>query len=580
MNNATRHYITPSSLCYPPKSDGSRQLVIIDPGVADYPLLASAVSLHCEVAILHPAEDGIQQITQLLNETSNCGKTTALHLISHGTPGTLYLGNSILNQQTLTHYASQLQQWSLAEIHLYGCLVAAQTQGEQFLQQLHRYLNAEIYANPNPTGNPNQGGTWHLQQIFPQGIKNRQQATGETHPSPLNPHTLASYPHTLGFDTQTTFAVGTTPRSVTVGDFNGDGNPDLATANPNSNNVSVLLGNGSGGFSTQAPFAVGTQPFFVTVGDFNGDGKADLVTANRNSNNISVLLSDGSGSFGTPTPFAVGTQPFSVTVGDFNGDDKADLATANPGSSNISVLLSDGSGGFSTQTTFAVGAIPNSVTVGDFNGDGKADLATANRNSNNVSVLLGNGSGGFSTQTPFAVVSTPFSVTVGDFNGDDKADLATANIGSDNISVLLSDGSGSFGTPTPFAVGTQPFSVTVGDFNGDDKADLATANRNSNNVSVLLNNTPEITAVSATTPDGSYGVGDPIDITITFDAAVNVTGTPRVQLETDTTDQYATYTTGTGTTTLTFQYTIQASDNSTDLEYLSTTALELNGGTI
>ncbi|WRH67326.1 MAG: Ig-like domain-containing protein [Planktothrix sp. GU0601_MAG3] len=89
-----------------------------------------------------------------------------------------------------------------------------------------------------------------------------------------------------------------------------------------------------------------------------------------------------------------------------------------------------------------------------------------------------------------------------------------------------------------------------------------------------------MTAVTATNLDGSYGVGSTIGITVTFDAAVTVTGTPQLQLETGTTDQFATYASGSGSNILTFNYVVQAGDTSLDLEYLSTTALALNGGTI
>ncbi|GBE72959.1 hypothetical protein myaer87_01860 [Microcystis aeruginosa NIES-87] len=288
------------------------------------------------------------------------------------------------------------------------------------------------------------------------------------------------------FNSATNFTVGSNPYSVTVGDFNGDGKSDLATANFNSNNVSVLLGTGTGSFGPATNFSVGGGPFSVTVGDFNGDGKSDLAVANLNSSNVSVLLGTGTGSFGTPTNFSVGFTPFSVTVGDFNGDGKSDLATANPGSNNVSVLLGTGTGSFGPATNFSVGIGPTSVTVGDFNGDGKLDLATTNGSTNNVSVLLGTGTGSFGTPTNFSVGSGPRSVTVGDFNGDGKSDLAVANDFSNNVSVLLGTGTGSFGTATDFTVGSKPFSVTVGDFNSDGKSDLATANYFGNSVSVLL----------------------------------------------------------------------------------------------
>jgi subtilisin-like proprotein convertase family protein len=288
------------------------------------------------------------------------------------------------------------------------------------------------------------------------------------------------------------------PRSMAVGDFNGDGKQDLTTANYNIHKVTVLLGNGSGGFSavSGSPFAVGSYPSSVAVGDFNGDGTLDLSTANEGSINVTVLLGDGSGGFteASGSPFAVDISPLSVAVGDFNGDGKLDLTTANDGLSNVTVLLGNGSGGFSPAggSPFAVGTWPQSVVVGDFNGDGKLDLSTANGGSNNVTVLLGNGSGGFTeaSGSPFAVGSFPYSVAVGDFNGDGKLDLTTANLYSDNVTVLLGDGSGGFSgaSGSPFVVGDQPESVAVGDFNGDGKEDLTTANSNSRNVTVLLGN--------------------------------------------------------------------------------------------
>ena len=206
-----------------------------------------------------------------------------------------------------------------------------------------------------------------------------------------------------------------------------------------------------------------------------------------------------------------------------------------------------------------------------------------NFGSGNISVLLGDGSGSFNPQTTFAVGTEPTSVIAGDFNGDGKQDLAVSNFGSYNVSVLLGDSSGSFNPQITFTAGNNPSSVTVGDFNGDGKVDLAVTNYNSYNVSVLANNTPKVQSVTATNTDGIYKVGDTIAITVTFDGAVtvdNTGGTPRLQVETGTTDRYATYASGTGTNTLIFNYVVQAGDSSTDLEYLSINALELNGGTI
>jgi hypothetical protein len=117
--------------------------------------------------------------------------------------------------------------------------------------------------------------------------------------------------------------VGKNPVSAAIGDFNGDGIPDLAVVNRNDDNVSILLGNGSGGFSaaTGSPISVGDVPVSIAVGDFNGDGVTDLAVVNNGPNNVTILLGNGSGGFseaaGSPVP--VGNGPVDVAVEDLNG---------------------------------------------------------------------------------------------------------------------------------------------------------------------------------------------------------------------------------------------------------------------
>jgi Tol biopolymer transport system component len=294
------------------------------------------------------------------------------------------------------------------------------------------------------------------------------------------------------------FSVGSGSISVAVGEFNGDGKIDVVTANQFGNSVSILLGTGTGSFSSATSFSVGSPPRWVAVGDLNGDSKLDLVTANQDDS-VSVLLGNGAGSFGAATHFvagsASGSSPFAVSVGDFNSDQKLDLAVANTNTANVSILMGAGNGTFSAPTNFAVGSNPRFIAIADFNGDSKPDLAVANTFSSNISILLGTGTGSFGVATNFSVGGPPWSIAVGDFNSDGTTDLATANFNPSNVTLLTGFGTGSFGNAVNFTITSFPDSVVAGDFNSDSKLDLATGNNGSSNVSVLLNS-----AASCATP--------------------------------------------------------------------------------
>jgi hypothetical protein len=176
-----------------------------------------------------------------------------------------------------------------------------------------------------------------------------------------------------------------------VGDFNGDGRPDLAVSNYGFDTVTILLGRGDGTFVASSSISTGRQPWPVAVGDFNGDGKLDVAVANSSAGTLTVALGNGNGTFGSPVTISLGSgsAPYGLAAADFNLDGELDLVVAEYGKNEAVILLGNGNGSFTLQAApIATGSQPWSIAVGDFNGDGKPDFAIPNNGSNNVSMLL------------------------------------------------------------------------------------------------------------------------------------------------------------------------------------------------
>jgi hypothetical protein len=311
---------------------------------------------------------------------------------------------------------------------------------------------------------------------------------------------------------------------VALGDFNGDGVPDLAVANAAGNNVSVLLGNGDGTFPVAPNYSTGNSAGYsggVAVADFNDDGILDLAVISPAVLNpertppgtLSILVGKNDGTFQPAVNYPTGGSPAGVVVADFNGDDILDLAVADSTVGTVSIFLGKGDGTFQPAVNYPTGGSPAGVAVADFNGDGILDLAVTNSTSNggSVSVLLGKGGGRFEAlealhRFPLPEGADPISMVVGDFNADGIPDLAVT---SRWVSIFLGKGDGAFQTAGNYGDGAQsPGYIVVGDFNGDGKLDLAVAG---SSVSVLLGNGDGSFQASASYPIASLGgmaVGD------------------------------------------------------------------------
>ncbi|MDH6059449.1 DUF4347 domain-containing protein, partial [Chrysosporum bergii ANA360D] len=136
-----------------------QEILFIDSQVPAVSQLLAGVKPGIAVILLDSAKDGLEQITATLAQYPS----TTLHLVSHGSPGCLYLGDTQLNLDTLHRYSQQLQQWHISNLLLYGCNVAAGAAGEEFIQRLSNLTGAKVAASKTLTGSAALNGDWNLE---------------------------------------------------------------------------------------------------------------------------------------------------------------------------------------------------------------------------------------------------------------------------------------------------------------------------------------------------------------------------------------------------------------------------------
>jgi hypothetical protein len=246
------------------------------------------------------------------------------------------------------------------------------------------------------------------------------------------------------FQPEVEYPTGSGSWAIATADFNKDGKLDLVVSNYYDGTISVLLGNGDGTFQPHVDYPTGSPsstPVSIAIGDFNRDGELDLAVANRGDGTVSILQGKGDGTFSLGNSYPTGSTARWVAAADFNGDGYLDLAVVNDSvASTVLIFLGDSNGTFQPHVDYPIGGPATAVIVGDFNGDGKLDLASANFSDgggNTVSILLGNGDGTFQTHVEYMTGSGPDQLAAADFNGDGRLDLAVANQVDGTASVLL-----------------------------------------------------------------------------------------------------------------------------------------------
>jgi uncharacterized repeat protein (TIGR01451 family) len=324
------------------------------------------------------------------------------------------------------------------------------------------------------------------------------------------------------------------PRHAIEGDFNGDGDLDVAIVNFRTSYISVAINNGDATFKDAVNYpSGGIGPLSIAAINYDGDADMDLAVVNYNSGDIRLHINNGAGVFSLdPVTYLAGTRPSSIVADDFNGDTNTDLAVTNAGSDNVSILLGDGAGGFAAASNYDCppGSEPLQVISADFNNDTNKDLAIVNvgRSShiNTLSIHFGVGDGSFlglpslcqggtrdglscnknngdadCTGGGQCIITKPIfipgreivSVTAGDFDNDTDLDLAL--IGhlwqprQTGLRILENDGLGNFNfTLNNYSLSERSASIVAGDFNNDGDLDVAVTDFTDNTVSMLPGN--------------------------------------------------------------------------------------------
>ena len=285
--------------------------------------------------------------------------------------------------------------------------------------------------------------------------------------------------------------------TIAVGDLNGDNNLDVATANATADNVTVRLGNGTGGFGAVSTYPAGDGAFSIALGDFDEANGLDIAVLSINDQVVTVRLNNGSGAFGSSQTFSVPVNARRIEAADLDGDGDDDLVALVgliAGTARLQTYVSAGNGTFSAgdfENFPNASGVGGDVAVGDVNGDGDPDFAVVQGGPLITIVPGASGANlGSATNLDSPVNENP-AAELADMDGDSDPDLVVPHNSQNSVSVLLNDDGAFVHDVTVPANGNFVRDVAVGDMNNDGDADLVTYNLNTSNLSVLRQVQPD-----------------------------------------------------------------------------------------
>lgn len=548
--------------------------MVIDSGIADVEVLAAGVVPGTQVLILDPNQDAIAQITRWLQACQS--EITSLHIVVHGSPGTLHFTSGDLSLNNLESYSAALETWCSGptqplEILLYSCHVACEDVGDRFLSQLHHLTQANVQAANTWVGNDDRRSQWSLAVT---------KGAVTMHSLAFDAECLASYSGKLAPISKGVYDTSGSARDVKllgnyayiaddtsglqIVDITDPTNPVLkGVYNTSDSAQGVAL---SGNYAYVANSAGGLQIIDITD-PANPTLKS---TYNTSDSTLGIAVS---GNYAYVADGANGltivdiTDPANPTFkGAYNTSGYArgvaisgNYAYVADGNSGLHIIdITDPvnptlKGTYNT-SGYAIGVVISGTYA--YVADVYSGLQIIDITNPTNPVLegtydtLGNAQG--------VAISGNYAYVADGANGLQIIDI------SNPTTPILRETYNTNGSALGVAI-------------ADDYAYIADG---TSGLQIIFPFPTGVETVSASNADGTYGVGELIDVTVQFSDAVTVTGTPSLTLETGDSDRKAIYKSGSGTNTLVFQYLVQSGDKSPDLDYLSINALTIQNGTI
>ncbi|MDP4076332.1 DUF4347 domain-containing protein [Acidovorax sp. A1169] len=501
----------------------TREVIAIDAGIADWETLVASLDPAMPIILLPAGGNGLEALALAL---ADYGTLDALHLVTHGSEGQLHLGELRLNTANLSEQSGALAQIAShlapgADVLLYGCSVAQGEGGQAFVNSLSGALNgADIAASTDRTGALALGGDWDLEYWAGQ-IETM---------LPFDAQDIVEY--SAAFAVDDTFLDSTPP---TVSSIN---RVSTATTNATSVNFTVKFSESVSG---------------VDISDFS------LTKGNTANGTISSVTGSG--------------DTYTVTVNSISGDGTVRLDLKSSGTGIRDTSSNAIPGGYTSGQLYTIdntAPAVASVNSSTANGTYKAGDSVSIRVIFSETVIV--------TGTPQLTLETGATDQVVNYaSGSGTSTLTfTYTVQAGDTTADLD-----YVGTTALALNGGSIKDAVGNASTLTLAAPGAANSLGNNKAIVIDGvSPQVTSVNSSTANGTYKVGDTVSLQVNFSEAVTVTGTPQLTLETGATDQVVNYASGSGTSALTFTYTVQDGDTTADLDYLGTTALALNGGTI